>query len=209
MPQQNDTDKLETKVSDMQQNEMAVETADEEEAAADGAEENAQPQVTLPENPLYEVDVHMNTSVLYDYMLKHTYSSPMGLVATILGFMSILFFAKGAGVLYLVIGIIIIAYLPWNLFLIARKQAITNESFQKPLHYTFAEDGVYISQGDVVQMQAWENMFKAVSTPRSIIIYTSKVNASIFPRKDLGDGAATVIELICKHMPPKKVKIRQ
>ncbi|MCR4691154.1 MAG: YcxB family protein [Lachnospiraceae bacterium] len=151
----------------------------------------------------------MNTSVLYDYMLKHTYSSPMGLVATILGFMSILFFAKGAGVLYLVIGIIIIAYLPWNLFLIARKQAITNESFQKPLHYTFAEDGVYISQGDVVQMQAWENMFKAVSTPRSIIIYTSKVNASIFPRKDLGDGAATVIELICKHMPPKKVKIRQ
>ncbi len=162
-----------------------------------------------PENPLYEVDVHMDTSVLYDYMLRHTYSSPFGLVATILGIMSIIFFAGGGGVLYLIMGIVIIAYLPWNLFLSARRQALTNEAFKKPLHYAFTDDGVYISQGETLQMQAWKDMVKAVSTSKSIVIYTSKVNASVFPRKDLGDNVSTVIEIISTHMPPKKVHIRQ
>ena len=50
------------------------------------------PAVTLPENPLFEVDVHMDTAALYDYMLRHTYTSPFGLVATALGCMSLLFF---------------------------------------------------------------------------------------------------------------------
>ena len=108
-----------------------------------------------------------------------------------------------------VIGIVMLVYLPWNLFLTARKQAITNEAFQKPLHYTFAEDGVYVSQGETVQMQAWEDMYKAISTSVSIVLYTSRVNASVFPRKDLGDDTATVIELISTHMPPKKVRIRR
>ncbi|MCR5283194.1 MAG: YcxB family protein [Lachnospiraceae bacterium] len=151
----------------------------------------------------------MNTQVLYDYMLRHTYTSPLGLVATMLGFLALLFFLKGAGGLYLVIGIVMIVYLPWNLFLTARKQAITNEAFQRPLHYTFAEEGVYVSQGETVQMQAWKDMYKAISTPRSIVLYTSKVNASVFPRADLGDDTALVIELISTHMPPRKVKIRQ
>ena len=51
-------------------------------------------------------------------------------------------------------------------------------------------------------------MYKAVSTQQSLIVYTSKVNASIFPKKDLGQRTAAVIEMISTHMPPAKVKIR-
>ena len=171
--------------------------------------EEKEQAVTLPEDPLFEVDVHMDTAALYDYMLRHTYTSPFGLVATALGCMSILFFLKGAGALYLIIGIVMIVYLPWNLFLSARKQALTNEAFQKPLHYTFSEEAVYVSQDDRVERQAWEDMYKAVSTNRSIVLYTARNNASVFPRKDLGDNVSTVISIISTHMPPKKVRIRQ
>ena len=166
-------------------------------------------QLKLPEHPLYEVDVHMDTAVLYDYMLRHTYTSPFGLVATLLGCMSIVFFMGGAGALYLIIGIVVLGYLPWNLFLSARRQALTNEAFQKPLHYSFTEEGVYVSQGETVQMQAWKDMYKAISTGRSIVLYTSRVNASVFPRQDLGEDTATVIQLIATHMPPQKVRIRR
>ena len=189
--------------------EKTTQTEDSIREEGTGEESTGEEVMRLPENPLYEVDVHMNTTVLYDYMLRHTYTSPLGLVATLLGFMALLFFLKGAGALYLIIGIVMIVYLPWNLFLTARRQAITNEAFQRPLHYTFAEEGVYVSQGETVQMQAWKDMYKAISTPRSIVLYTSKVNASVFPRADLGDDTATVIELISKHMPPRKVRIRQ
>ncbi len=177
---------------------------------AQSAGENAAVKVTLPENPLYEVDVHMDTAVLYDYMLRHTYTTPMGLTATLLGILAIMvYFAKGVSALYLIMGIIMIVYLPWNLFLSARRQALTNEAFKKPLHYAFAEDGVYISQDDTVQMQSWADMKKAISTSKSIVIYTGKASASVFPRKDLGDNVSTLIQIISAHMPPKKVHIRQ
>lgn len=158
---------------------------------------------------LYELDVHMNVSILYDYMLRHTYTSLQGLIATILGVMCILFFAKGAGVIYLVAGIIIIAYLPWNLFLSAKRQALNNEAFQKPLHYMFTDEGIYVSQGDALEMQKWSSMYQAVATARSIIVYTSRVNACVFPRADLKNDTSVLLEIICRHMDPKKVKIRQ
>ncbi len=181
------------------------------ESAAEGTENAERPKISMPakEDILYEVDVHMNTSVLYDYMLRHTYTSPGGLIATIIGVFAILFAMKNAGVLYLIAGIVIILYLPWNLYLSAKRQVLTNEAFKKPLHYIFTKEGIYVSQGDQVEMQHWENMHQAVATGKSIIIYTSKVNASIFPRADLAENTVTVIELICRYMDPKKVKIRQ
>ena len=51
-------------------------------------------------------------------------------------------------------------------------------------------------------------MYKAVSTGRSVILYTDRIHASIFPRKDLGERQAEVIAAICAHMPAKKVQIR-
>ncbi len=174
-------------------------------------EQTQQPQevVLNKEDVLYEVDVYMNASVLYDYMLRHTYMSLSGPLATILGIMCIVFFMNKGGVVYLLAGIVIIAYLPWNLFLSAKRQALTNEAFKKPLHYSFTEDGIYVSQGETTQMQRWENMHKAVSTGKSIIVYTSKVNASIFPRKDLGNNVSVLLELLCRYMDPAKVKFKQ
>ena len=67
---------------------------------------------------------------------------------------------------------------------------------------------MFVSQGEEEQFQKWEDMFKAVSTPRSLILYTSRINASVFPRKDLGDLQTDVIAMISTHMPPAKVQIK-
>ena len=80
--------------------------------------------------------------------------------------------------------------------------------FKKPLHYKLTEEGIEVSQGEEVQSQKWEDLYKAISTTRSLIVYTSRVNATIFPKRDLGEKASAVIEIISTHMPPKKVKIR-
>ena len=58
------------------------------------------------------------------------------------------------------------------------------------------------------EFQAWDQMYKATSTGKSIILYTSRFNASIFPRADLKEKEVAVIEMISKHMPPAKVKIK-
>lgn len=155
-----------------------------------------------------EFDIKITPGILYDYMLYHTFTGAAGLLGAGTGALLIVAFFMGTGVLCLLAGIIILGYLPWTLFLKSRQQYLANPAFKEPLHYRITEEGIEVSQNGETQSQKWEDMHRAASTFRSVIVYTSKVNASIFPRKDLGDKATAVIQMISTHMPPKKVKIR-
>lgn len=155
-----------------------------------------------------EFDVKIDGGVLYDYMLQHTYSSASGLLGTGVGALMIVAFTMQHSVIFLIAGIVILLYLPWTLFLRSRQQALMTPAFKKPLHYRLDEEGITVSQDESVEKQSWEQMYKAVSTSKSIIVYTTRVNASIFPKRDMGDQKAKVIEMISTHMPPNKVKIK-
>ena len=91
---------------------------------------------------------------------------------------------------------------------LGKQQVANNPVFREPLHYVLDENGITISQGDSSTCQAWEDCLKAVSTGRSIIVYTAKNNATIFPKSQMQDKTTDVIEMISTHMPPAKVKIR-
>ena len=155
-----------------------------------------------------EFDVKITGSDLYDYMLRHTYHSAQGLLGTCVGALAILIFLKNLQPLYLIMGLVIIFYLPWTLFLKSNQQVQNNPVFKNPLHYMLDEEGIHVSQGDSVECQKWQDMYKAVATGRSIIVYTSRVNACIFPRKQLGGLEQQVLQYISTHMDPKKVNIR-
>lgn len=153
-------------------------------------------------------DVKITPGVLYDYLLYHTYTGTTGLLGTIAGALLVVAYFMAGSILYLIFGVVVLVYLPWTLFIRSKKQYLANPAFEEPLHYTFNEEGMTVSQKDTSEQIAWENLYKAVSTPKSIVLYTSPVNASIFPKKDLGERKAALIEVISTHMPPKKVKIR-
>ena len=155
-----------------------------------------------------EFDVKITGNILYDYMLRHTYYSASGLIGTIVGALMVVYFFSGGGTIVLIAGLVILAYLPWTLFLKSRQQMANTPAFKEPLHYKLTDEGIEVSQGEQVQMQKWEDMYRAVSTQRSLIVYTSRVNASIFPKQDLGEMVPRVIEIISTHMPPAKVKIK-
>ena len=155
-----------------------------------------------------EFDIKINANVIYDYMLHHTYTSASGLLGTGVGALMIVAFSMQHSVIFLIAGIVILAYLPWTLFIKSRQQMLANPAFKESLHYRLDEEGITVSQNETEEKQSWEQMHKAISTGRSIIVYTSRVNASIFPKKDLGENKAKVIEIISTHMPPSKVKIR-
>lgn len=156
-----------------------------------------------------EFDITMDAGTLYDYMLHHTYGTFQGLFGTGVGALMIIGFGATGYVLWLIGGIIILAYLPCTLFLKSRQQMLANPAFKRPLHFRMTEEGVEISQGEKKEFQKWKDMVKATSTTKSIILYTSSINASVFPRKALGEKEVLVIEMICKHMEPGKVKIKQ
>lgn len=157
---------------------------------------------------MVKLTVKIEAGDLYDYMLRHSYNSPAGILGSAFGAVLIIFALASQHWVVLVLGALMLLYLPWTLFIRSRKQILSNPSFQEPLQYVLDQTGLTISQGEEEAGMAWEDMYKAVSTSRSIILYTSRVNATIFPKRELGDQKAAVIEMISTHMPPGKVKIR-
>lgn len=157
---------------------------------------------------MLELTIKIEAGDLYDYMLRHSYNSPAGIVGSTFGAILISFALTTKQWLFIVLGLIMLLYLPWTLFLKSRSQILSNPAFQEPLRYTLDDEGLSISSGDQQEKMAWEYMHKAVSTSRSIILYTSPINGTIFPRRQLGDKQAAVVEMISTHMPPGKVKIR-
>ena len=155
-----------------------------------------------------ELDVKIEAGDLYDYMLMHHYHSAAGLLGSGVGAVAVLVGISRGEPIFWIAGLALLLYLPWTLFLKSRGQALNNPVFRNPLHYKLDEKGITVSQNGEEQHQDWEQMVKAVSTGHSIIVYTSRVNATIFPKQQLGDKKTDVIEMISTHMPPAKVKIR-
>lgn len=155
-----------------------------------------------------EFDVTITPAAMYDYLMRHTYNGMPGIIGAIAGAFCIMVFLVNRYVVYLIAGVIILAYLPISLQLKAYQQVKLTPAFKKPLHYRLTEEGIFVSQDGNEEMQSWDACYKAVSTKSSIILYTSKTTASIFPKKDLGQKTEALIQMISTYMPPGKVKIR-
>jgi len=156
-----------------------------------------------------EFDVHMTASALYDYNMYHTYSGLAGIVGTAFGAMLLVIFAANRQPAFLFAGLVVIFYSPVALFINSRKQAKLNPMFKNPLHYVMDDEGVTVSQGDEEISVSWDQMLKACSTNQSLLLYTSKNSAWVFPKAELSEKKYDIIEMISTHMDPKKVKIKQ
>ena len=157
---------------------------------------------------MVELDVKITSGDLYDFLLRHSYNSVSGLLGAVIGALGVVVGISRQYWIYLILGGVILLYLPWTLYIKSKQQAVNNPVFKEPLHYVLDENGITNSQGDSSTCQKWEDCLKAVSTGRSIIVYTAKNNATIFPKSQMQDKTTDVIEMISTHMPPTKVKIR-
>jgi len=158
-----------------------------------------------------EFDVKMTTGKMYDYMLRHTFTSFSGIVGEMLGFIVTAgFFTtdESRRWLYLIFGLVLVVYQPVALYVRSRKQVKGNEVFKEPLHYIMDDKGITVVSGENSDSLEWSKMYKAVSTMNSIIIYTTRINACIFPKEDLGSQRGEVIKMISTHMDPKQVNIK-
>ena len=54
----------------------------------------------------------------------------------------------------------------------------------------------------------WEEVERAVSTTKSVLVLLPGSDACIFPREQLKDSLIPAVEMISTHVPAKKVNIR-
>lgn len=129
-----------------------------------------------------EFDVHVDANALYDYMLRHTFTKAAGILGSTAGALGIVVGMMQRYPIYVIFGcggFTVSA----GVFMAACAETGAASVFKEPLHYKMTEEGVEVSQKETQQFQKWEDMYRAVSTGKSLILYTDKIHASIFPRK--------------------------
>lgn len=160
-------------------------------------------------------EVNMTDKIMYDFLLYHSYTSASGMLTTLVGVgCFILAVYKGANgesqsaILFAALGFMLLFSTPFTLKSSAKNQVKNTEMFKKPLKYEVTEKGISVTQDGESAENAWDNILKVVSTGKSLVIYITRVRAIILPKEAMGDDYPAVVELISKHVAPKKVKIR-
>ncbi len=157
---------------------------------------------------MVEVEIQLTPGDLYDFNLRHSYSSLSGILSTAVGLVGVIYGIYAKYWLLLIVGAILLVYTPLVLLLKANQTYSLTPAMKKPLKYSFDESGLTVSQDENSQTYEWKDVVKAVSTGRSIIIYTTKYNATIIPRSQAGEKLPLVIQAISAGLEPKKNKIR-
>ena len=152
--------------------------------------------------------VKMTIPVMYDYMMYHTVTGMQFYLAIGIGIMAIAAFVIDHNPLYLIAGLIMIAYLPVERYIQAGRQVKLNPVFKENLHYTLDEEKMSIDVKEEHMEAPWDAVVKVRSTKKSLILYTGSVTATIFPKESLGSDYDKVLRLIRDKVPEGRVKIR-
>ncbi|MCR5406703.1 MAG: YcxB family protein [Lachnospiraceae bacterium] len=155
-----------------------------------------------------EFDVKMTTPVMYDYMMYHTLTGIQFWMAGVIGILLFVMFFVDHNPLYIIAGLAVIVYLPIERYIQAGKQVTLNPVFKETLHYTLDDEMMAIDVLDEHMEAKWDQVVKVRSTKKSLILYTNRVTATIFPKESLGKDYERAVDLIKKGVPQDRVKIR-
>ena len=149
-----------------------------------------------------ELDIKMTFEDMYRFNLYHVYHNSQGILSIVLAVMLALISILTWGdsnvaynVLYLLAAVLIVVYVPVNLRGKVKKQMQNTEVYQKPIRYTFDENGVTTSFGDQSVTMPWKQLYKIVSTKRMVLLYGGRIRANVIPRDQLGDADDALHEM--------------
>lgn len=162
-----------------------------------------------------KAQVKMTKKKLRDFSLYYTYTRVGSIVCTALaGVILGIGIREGMGDNYLfalVCTLGALAFILIPLFLLknkVKKIILNSGGFKETIDYELNRDGIVMNQGSEATQYQWKQLLKATATNNSIIIYITKEQVLIFPKKDLDEQYTAVVQIISTHMPPSKVNFR-
>ncbi|MCI9217186.1 YcxB family protein [Lachnospiraceae bacterium 42-17] len=165
-----------------------------------------------------KITVHMTKEFLYDFLLFHAYSKFSGFLINILGlaiaFVGVFMYASGKTGLvsvafYLLASVAFLGSMPFQLKKRAKKQVELNPEYREPVEFAFSEEeGITAAFGESERNYPWEQILRAVVTPKTIGIYYEAERALIIPKQDFGEQFGDIFQMIARHLGMNRVRMR-
>lgn len=161
-----------------------------------------------------EFDVTITDKDMFRFNIYHAYHGFQGIIATLVGIwvlvMAGLTFGKVSvpnTMIYFVLGILFLVYVPGNLYLRSKKQVSSSDVLKSALHYKIDDAGIHVSQGEQTADLEWKQIYKMVSTKNQLLIYSSRINAYVIPKEIVEDQYETILGLAISHLESYRLKM--
>ncbi len=163
-----------------------------------------------------EFDVKLAVEDMYRFNMYHTYSGIHGIASIVIAVLVFIVAGKTYGsvemmytVLYVLFGILFLIYMPVSLYLRAKRQILTSEVFKNPLHFQVTEEKITSSQNGQSAELPWEQIYKVVETKSNILVYSSRINAFVLPKNQIGEQYESLCEIMKKKLPGYRLKLKK
>lgn len=160
-------------------------------------------------------DVKLQAEDLYRFNIYQTYRGIQGWISIVLGIIG--FVMAGVTwneaerlytILYIAMGLLFWFYLPVTLWFRSKATLKTNVVLAGVLHYAVSEDSIRVTQGEESGELPWDAIYKIVSDKKQILIYSTRINAYIIPRQQIGDQYGAFAELAAKKLESYRLRLQ-
>lgn len=157
--------------------------------------------------------VKIGVKDLFRFLMEYNYKSVGGAFGLVISFAcfgmlaySFLDNSMEANLLLLAIGLLFTVVQPLMLLKKAAMQVVKNPVFRDPLEYEMNEEGLVVRQGEVEQEILWNGIIKISESKKQILVYTSRVNACIWPKEQLADQLDQIKLTLTKNVKSNSYK---
>lgn len=151
--------------------------------------------------------VKIGVKDLFHFLMGYNYKSVGGVFGLVISFACLGLLAYSfpdnstqMNVVLLVIGLLFTVIQPLMLLKKAAVQVVKNPVFRDTLEYEIGDSGITVRQKDVEQDISWDGIFKICENKKQILVYTSRVNACIWPKEQMADKLWPVKSALTEHV---------
>lgn len=161
-------------------------------------------------------DVKLQPKDLYRFNMYQTYTGLQGWISIILGILGFVMAGITFGeaeipytVMYIVVGLLFLFYVPVSLWFRAKSTLKTNAVLAGELHYEVSEEQIRVTQGQESGELPWDAIYKIVSNKSQILIYSTRINAYVIPREQIGEQYEVFCAIAKKKLDSYRLKLKK
>lgn len=162
-----------------------------------------------------EFDVKISGKDMYRFNMHHAYTGSQGIISILIAVLCFVMAVIANDkmdityvLLYAGFGVLFLVYIPIGLYLRSKRQIMNSEVLKHTLHYVIDDAGIHTSQQEETADLPWEAVYKVISTGHNVLIYSSRANAFIIPKDQIGQEFAAIQEIAAAHLPKYRLKMK-
>lgn len=159
--------------------------------------------------------VQMTVKEVYRFTMHHVYHRLSGVFAcsiSLAAFITLLVafetLTEQSRAILIMLSIWLIFVEPVVLYIRSRGQVKRNKTYRQPLNYEIDKQGITVSQGEIEQTIAWGNLLQIIETKTQYLVYSSKINAFIFPKDAIGEECSAFEQMVLLYTKDTNVKLK-